>query len=562
MGTLLKPPKNPFHAVLVLLLAAALALSLGINKPTGLTGKDEYLLGLRVPLEMMQRGTWWVPYIDGEPRLKKPPLIYWLGRASFERFGPSLTAGRGITVAFALLLLGCTIWLGKRLGSGMETGLLAAAILLGCSGLASESRRLMLDVPVAALSTAAFCFYLRWIRPSSQTLLPAGEGSPPFPSPSGRGTEGEGVLPWLFVSAICLSAALMTKGPIAVVVFGAGGLALLINKPELRKLMLGRLFSHGFLIAVAGALPVIWFLYVRNHFAVQLASAAHDELEARQAMGISVDAIIGLTTLALPWSFIAFHALWTRRREPETRFLGLWLLLTLLPFFFIRSFERYLIGSLVPLALITAIGLQGGAIPGWTRRLGSLVPALLALALSSLLWRFERGGWVWLSIALVYFLWAWWRPTLSIRHLLISAILLWTIGWGVAFPKLDVNAVPQQIVDLARGRDVILFAGPQPALLPILVGKPLRQTSQLTAADIHSSSLLMVRIEDRAAMQKQVEALHLHTRLVNEYAALTSAGSGIRFAKEGATKADWKNAWNSRSANPLASTVQIFVVTQ
>ena len=551
MSTLLKLPKNPFHAVLILLLAAALALSLGINKPTGLTGKDEYLLGLRVPLEMMQRNTWWVPYIDGEPRLKKPPLVYWLGRASFERFGPSLAAGRGITVAFALLLLGCTVWLGKRLGGGMQTGLLAAAILLGCAGLASESRRLMLDVPVAALSTAAFCFYLHWIG-----AMARGTPERVLPRPS------IGPLLSLLFSAAFLSAALMTKGPIAVVVFGAGCLALLINKPELRKLMLGRLFSHGFLIAVAVALPLIWFLYVRNHFAAQLASAAHDELEARQAMGVSADAIIGLTTLALPWSLIAFHALWTRRREPETRFLGLWLLLTLLPFFFIRSFERYLIGSLVPLALITAIGLQSGTTPGWTRRLGSLVPALLALALSLLLWRFERGGWVWLSIALVYFLWAWWRPTLSIRHLLISAILLWTIGWGVAFPKLDVNAVPQQVVDLARGRDVILFAGPQPALLPILVGKPLRQTSQLTAADIHSSSLLMVRIEDRAAMQKQVEALHLHTRFVNEYSALTSAGSGIRFAKEGATKTDWGNAWNSHSPNPLVSTVQIFVVTQ
>ena len=544
MGALLKFPKNPFHAVLVLLLAAALVLSLGINKPTGLTGKDEYLLGLRVPLEMMERNVWWVPYVDGEPRLKKPPFIYWLGRASFERFGASLAAGRGITVAFALLLLGCTVWLGKRLGGGLQTGLLAAAILLGCGGLASESRRLMLDVPVAALSTAAFCFYLRWI------------GAMALPRPS------FGALLSLLFCAGCLSAALMTKGPIAMVVFGAGGLALLINKPELRKLKLGRLTTHAFLVALTVALPVIWFRYVNNHFAAQLASAAHDELEARQATGISADAIIGLATLALPWSLIACHALWTRRREPETRFLGLWLLLTLLPFFFIRSFERYLIGSLAPLALITAIGLQRGGVPGWTRRLGSLVPALLALALSLLLWRFGHDGWGWLGITLAYFIWAWWRSALSIRHLVISAILLWTIGWGIAFPKLEINAVPQQVVDLARGRDVVLFAGPQPAMLPILVGKPLRQTSQLAAIDIHPSSLLMVRIEDRAAMQKQVEALHLHTRFVNEYAALTSAGSGIRFAKEGTTKAVWQTAWNSRSPNPLLSTVQIFVVTQ
>ena len=45
MGTLLKLPKNPLHAVLVLLLAAALVLGLGINKPTGLTGKDVFVYG-------------------------------------------------------------------------------------------------------------------------------------------------------------------------------------------------------------------------------------------------------------------------------------------------------------------------------------------------------------------------------------------------------------------------------------------------------------------------------------------------------------------------------------
>src|SRR5690242_11724977 len=108
---------QPLLALLVLLLIAALALGYGIGQPTGLTGKDEYLLGLRIPLEMMQRDAWWVPFIDGAPRLKKPPFIYWLGRASFESFGPSLLAARGITVTFALMLTACTAWLGKRLAS-------------------------------------------------------------------------------------------------------------------------------------------------------------------------------------------------------------------------------------------------------------------------------------------------------------------------------------------------------------------------------------------------------------------------------------------------------------
>lgn len=534
MYQLLKALRRPLTATVILLLVAAIVLSLGINKPTGLTGKDEYLLGLRIPLEMMQRDVWWVPFVDGEPRLKKPPFIYWLGRSSFEAFGPSLAVARGITVAFALMLLGCTAWLGKRVTDSLQTGLLAGAILLGISGMASESRRLMLDVPVAALSTAAFCLYLRWLdRPAWRLLL---------------------------LAAALLSAALLTKGPIAVIVFGAGIVALLIVYPDIRDAAFKRRFAHAVLAAIAIALPVIWYAHVKTHFGAQLAIAAQDELEARQLLAISPDALIGLMTLAMPWTFVALHAVWTGRRTPGVRFLGIWLLLTLLPFIFIRSFERYLIGSLAPLAVIAAIGLQSGTVPAWARRLGSLVPALLSLCLGTLLWRFELGGWPALLAVTVYFLWAWWRTGLSPRHMIASAILLWAIGWGIAFPGLGVNAVPTQVVELARNRPVILFAGPQPAMLPMLLGKPLHQTSQLRAAELRPGALLMVRAEDVTTMNVQLRDLNTYVKRISGYRSLTSSGSGIRFARQGATADDWRKAWQSRSTDPLASTIEIYEV--
>ncbi len=182
----------------ILFVLAALILGLGISSPTGLTGKDEYLLGLRIPLEMMQDSRWWVPFIDGAPRLKKPPFIYWTARASYEAFGPSLAAARGVTISFSLLLLACVNWLGKRFTGSRQTGLIAAGVLLGMSGIESESRRLMLDVPVAALSAAAFCCYLRWLQPSPLS---------PLPEEKRHSIEW----PWLIASALCLSAALLTK---------------------------------------------------------------------------------------------------------------------------------------------------------------------------------------------------------------------------------------------------------------------------------------------------------------------------------------------------------------
>jgi 4-amino-4-deoxy-L-arabinose transferase-like glycosyltransferase len=536
---------RPAPGLLLLLLAAAV-LAIGIWAPTGLTGKDEYLLGLRIPLEMMERDAWWIPWIDGEPRLKKPPFIYWLGRASYEAFGPSLAAGRAITVAFALLLLGCAAWLGRRLATShaphftgvTETrlaGLLAAGVLLGMSGIASESRRLMLDMPVAALATAAFCFFWSWLEKPRWTAL--------------------------LVAAALLGAALLTKGPAAIIVFGAALLALLLTRRELWQPLLTRLPQQFAFAAVALALPAGWYLDVQRRHGAQLAAAAEHELEARGLWNVSPDAAIGIVTLALPWSFVALHALWSHRHAAHARFLALWLGLSLLPFFFIHVFDRYLIGALLPLALACALALQSGTVPAWTRRLGSLLPALVAIVLCLLLWRWDKDGAWWLLVpTIAFFLWSWWRARAHAGVLVVSAALLWSVGWGLAFPALGVNAVPAQLIDLTQGRAVTLFMGPQPALLPALSGRALRQTSRLAADDVKPGTLIAARDEDLAALATQTQALGVTPAPIFRYAALTSAGSGIRFARQGARVEDWQAAWATRSPAPLESTVHILEV--
>lgn len=517
-----------------LLLIAAWVLGAGISSPTSLTGKDEYLLGLRIPLEMMERDVWWVPFIDGEPRLKKPPLLYWAGRASYELQGPSLETGRDVTLACALLLLGATVWLRRYFGQGMRSGLLAGVALLGMAGLATESRRLMLDVPVAAFSVTAFCFYLDWIQRQ-------------------RWTSALGV-------GVMLCAALLTKGPIALVGCGGGVLALWLTWPEMRRLPLQRPAAHLLMLLVAIALPAYWLHYVGSHFGAQLATATEAELEARQLSHVSLDAIVGIVTLALPWTFVALRVLWQRRDEREVRFLGVWLAITLLPFCFINTFSRYLIASLVPMALLTAMALEQGVPARWTRLLGSLVPVALALTLVLLLWRWQMVGWGWLTIVLLYFIGSWWGRHATRHHLIFSALLLWAVMWGHAFPGLGVNAVPQRVVDLARDKPVVLFAGPQPALLPALVHRPLRQTSKLSADLLSPGTLICARDEDAAGLQSQLAALGKTAKQIDEYRALTSAGSGAKFARDGSTSADWKAAWTQRSPQPLMSLVRIYEV--
>ena len=41
----------------------------------------------QIPREMLARGDWVVPHLQGEPYLDKPPLIYWLVMLSYPAFG-------------------------------------------------------------------------------------------------------------------------------------------------------------------------------------------------------------------------------------------------------------------------------------------------------------------------------------------------------------------------------------------------------------------------------------------------------------------------------------------
>ena len=541
----LATPRPTAFWLFVALLGAGLVLAFGIGNPTGLTGKDEYFLGLRIPLEMMEGDNWWIPFIDGEPRLRKPPFVYWLARLSYEAFGPGLFSARLVTVLFALLLLGGTAWLGRRFIGDWRGGLLAAGVMLGFAGLGSEARRLMLDVPVAALSTAAFCAYVAWLaRPRPGVLL---------------------------LAAGLLGAALMTKGPVALVAFGSGFLAFWLAPGHWREDFLPadeyRLPTHlrrhagTYLLCalLAAALPAAWYWDVAHRFPEQFAAAAQNELEERGAGSLSFIPLSGLLLLTLPWTFIGLAALFRWRQAAEIRFFALWLLLALLPFFFLRSFERYLLGALPAFALICAHALHGAPIRRWAARCGAVFPLLAGAALIALLWRWQHvSGALALGAALVVFATIWLRARSAVA-MILGAALLWPVLWGFAFPQLGVNAVPPALVELARERDFYLFQGPQPALLPILSGRRLHHL-RAVATPLPAGSLIASGAEDVPALLEQLRQHDIETREIYRYSALISAGSGIRFARRGVTSQDWRRAWEDGNPQALMSTVMVFEV--
>jgi len=417
------PVPSPARQTLLLFLLTLTVLLPGIWEATGLTGKDEFFLGLRTPMEMIEGDHWLVPFLDGAPRIRKPPLLYWATRISYEIFGISLASARLVTVLFAALLVVATAGIARRLAGQAETGWIAGCILLGCLGMASEARRLMLDVPVAALSTAAFWSLLVWLDSGKKR--------------------------WLTATSVLLAAGFLTKGPIVALVCGGGGLALLASG-RLRLAQLRQQFVplavHALLIAVL-ALP--WFLVVRALYPDAADLVLADELESRRFFNFSPGILLGLLNIALPWVFVFAAAAWATWKRPVPDRLPLfWFLATFLPFAFIKSFDRYLIGSLVPLAILVALALPEMR-SRWPFRLGLLVALLLGAGLAVFTFWFDLGGWYWPVVPALYFVWAWWQQR-SVGHALAAPALYWiALLWGL-FPAVGANAVPDSVRELGR----------------------------------------------------------------------------------------------------------------
>lgn len=521
----------------LLFVLAVLVLCLGIWEATGLTGKDEFYLGLRTPLEMLHDDHWLVPFLDGVPRIKKPPLLYWLGRASYELFGASLVSARMLVVLFGGLLVVATAAIGRRLSGERTTGTVAALILLGMLGLATESRRFMLDIPVAALSASAFWLLLIWSeRPR---------------------------WPWLSGASLLLAAAFLIKGPIAVIVCGSGLLALLIGRADSRRQLLAHwpsLCAHALLFA---ALALPWFYLVKQLHPAAAEAAFAGEIESRQFFQPNLNALFGLFSIGLPWVFVFAVHLGQRWRNDDDlrRLLLTWFLAATLPFLLIRAFDRYLVGSLVPLAIFLAC-LLPQLRSRLAFRLGMLVALLPGLALGGFAAWFGLGGWPWLLVPALYLAWAWWNDR-GLGHLLAAPIIYWTTLLALLFPALGINALPAEVVALGRQQAVVFFEGPQPAMLAILSGQPHRQYRDLAA---HAAELaqagtpVFAESDDVALLQEKLAGAGYRAVPLGSYRTLASHGSGLRFARNGAGAAEWQAAFVSRSLAPLQTQIEWFRV--
>ena len=129
---------------------------------SSVTGMDEYWLSFRTPMEMKERGEWLTPWVNGEQRLQKPPLLYWAILLNYKLFGVHLISARiwGVLSGAGLALCACLFSRELFRRDGLLAGLLALATM----GVAVEGRRAMLDLPCALFSTLAVLFLVKWLK--------------------------------------------------------------------------------------------------------------------------------------------------------------------------------------------------------------------------------------------------------------------------------------------------------------------------------------------------------------------------------------------------------------
>ena len=145
----------------------------------GLLGADEPRYA-QVAREMLDRGDWVTPTLNGKPWLEKPPLYYWQAMLSYRVARTLLPGKEGLSVSGvsekcarlpgaidAALMIAAIYFFVRRLRPGVELD--AALITTSCAGIIGFAHAASTDMPLTASFTVAMLAWYAW-RESQRRL--------------------------------------------------------------------------------------------------------------------------------------------------------------------------------------------------------------------------------------------------------------------------------------------------------------------------------------------------------------------------------------------------------
>lgn len=205
------------------------------------TGLSGYLLldpdesrYAEIPREMLERGDWITPTLNYVPYFEKPPLMYWMVAGSMKLFGEDEWAIRVVPAVCGVLGMLVAFWL-ANITVGRAAARWAPAVLATSLLYFIMARIPVTDMPFSVLLAASLTAW--W---SSQRT----------------GGRRWGMLA---VSGVLLGLAVLTKGPVALVLF-LGTLSVYLAWTR----QLPRVFvTAGIPVALACVVAAPWFLMVQ-----------------------------------------------------------------------------------------------------------------------------------------------------------------------------------------------------------------------------------------------------------------------------------------------------------
>ena len=138
---------------------AALAYVVGLGASSIWDANEAFYV--ETPREMIERGDYVTPTFNYEPRINKPVLSYWVVAGLYQVFGVSVTAERVAIAAAALVMMAAVYFLARAVSPLAIAGLIAALGLAANPRFFVFSRRILVDVLLAAFMTLTLlCFVL------------------------------------------------------------------------------------------------------------------------------------------------------------------------------------------------------------------------------------------------------------------------------------------------------------------------------------------------------------------------------------------------------------------
>ena len=219
------------HHYILIILAVSIFMFLFELGNMPLTDPDESFYAATAR-EMAEANEWITPTIYGQPQFEKPILYYWLIEICYTFFGVNEFSARLPSAIFGILGALGIFYLGKLLFSPL-CGFLSALITITSVQYIVLARACVTDMVLSVFILYAFLFILLgWVKKRNI---------------------------YFYLSSIMIGLATLTKGPIALFIFGVTIILYLAASRQLRRIREVPVF-FSFLILMAVVLP--WYLLV------------------------------------------------------------------------------------------------------------------------------------------------------------------------------------------------------------------------------------------------------------------------------------------------------------